>query len=277
MHAWLARSGNCRNKSPIFTNRARIRRQFGTARALRDYATSDIHSRGESLDVLDACIETRADWRILDVATGAGHTALRFADRVAEAQLVDLTPGMLQTAMALLQKRGLNNVSATLADAAALPFGDEIFDLVTCRLALHHFPEPAEALREFARVLKPGGTLGFTDNFAVDDPEAVEYYNRYEKLRDPSHHWIAPLPQLESLFTEAGLILEESRKLTKEIEFHEWADRQSVSLEDKDKLLDMVRAIPAELAPLLAPRWTDHSLYFSLWEWVAIARRPMAA
>ena len=262
----------------LLTDRARVvRRQFGSARALRSYASSDFHSRGESLELLSAWIEPRADWRILDVATGAGPTALRFADQVAEVQLVDLTPGMLQTALSLARKRGLGNVSATLADAAALPFGDESFDLITCRLALHHFSEPAEAVRECARVLKPGGILGFTDNFAVDDPEAVEYYNRYEKLRDPSHHWIAPLPQLQALFTGAGLIIEQSRRLSKEIEFHEWADRQSVSPEDKDRLLDMVRSMPAGLSPLLAPRWSDDSLYFSLWEWVAVARRPLAA
>ena len=258
------------------TDKDQIQRQFGTARALRDYAASDIHSQGESLDVLSARIEPRADWQMLDVATGAGHTALRFADRVAGVQLVDLTPGMLQTARSLAKKRGFNNVSATLADAAALPFDDQSFDLVTCRLALHHFSDPAEAVRQFARVLKPGGVLGFTDNFAVDDQVAVEYYNRYEKLRDPSHHWIPPLPQLEALFTGTGLIIAESHKLSREMEFHEWADRQSVSPENKDKLLDMVRAMPAELAPWLAPRWADHSLYFSLWEWVAIARRPLA-
>ncbi len=266
-----------RNLQHALTDRARIRRQFGSARALRDYATSDIHSQGDSLEVLSACIEPGCDWHMLDVATGAGHTALRFADRVAGVQLVDLTPGMLQTALSLARERGLGNVSATLADAAALPFGDDSFDLVTCRLALHHFSEPAGAVREFVRVLKPGGVLGFTDNFAVDDPEAAGYYNRYEKLRDPSHHWISLLPQLEALFTGAGLIVEQSRRLSKEMEFHEWADRQSVSPGDKERLLDMARAMPAALAPLLAPRWADDSLYFSLWEWVAIARRPLAA
>ena len=259
------------------TDKAQIRRQFGTARALHDYATSDIHSRGKSLEILSAGIEPRADWQMLDIATGAGHTALRFAGRVAGVQLVDLTPGMLQTAMSLAQKCGFSNVSATLADAVALPFGDKSFDLVTCRLALHHFSEPAEAVREFARVLKPGALLGFTDNFSIDNPEAVEYYNRYEKLRDPSHHWITPLRQLQALFTDAGLVIEQSHKITKEMEFHEWADRQSVGPEDKDKLLEMVRAMPAELAPLLAPRWADQTLYFNLWEWVAIARLPLAA
>lgn len=255
------------------SNQTKVQSQFGTNRALKGYANSDIHARGESLDVLADYITPQANWQALDVATGAGHTALRFAPQVAHVFATDITPGMLKTTAQLAQQAGLSNVETKYADANALPFEDERFDLVTCRLAFHHFPQPQQAGHEFARVLKPKGILGFTDNITVPDPAAAQYYNAYEKLRDPSHHWVNPLADLESMFQAAGLQIEATQKLSKVFEFHKWADRQSVSAEDKEKLLDLMRHIPAALKPLFAPRWADGTMYFSLWEIVIIARK----
>ncbi|NJN99912.1 MAG: class I SAM-dependent methyltransferase [Anaerolineales bacterium] len=159
------------------------------------------------------------------------------------------------------------------ADAETLPFDAASFDLVTCRLALHHFPNPRQALSEFARVLKPGGVLGFTDNVTVPDKQAAGYYNAYEKLRDPSHHWVYPLVRLQAMFADADLTVAASRELSKELEFHDWADRQHVSAANKDKLLEMMRQLPPALEPLFAPRWAEGTLYFSLWEAVIVGRR----
>jgi hypothetical protein len=115
--------------------------------------------------------------------------------------------------------------------------------------------------------------LGFTDNIVVPDRRAAGYYNAYEKLRDPSHHWVYPLARLKAMFEEAGLSVEATRKLSKEFEFHAWADRQHASDAAKENLLEMMREIPEALEPLFAPRWTDSTMYFSLWEAVIVARR----
>jgi ubiquinone/menaquinone biosynthesis C-methylase UbiE len=252
------------------SNKEQVQVQFGAKKAVEGYATSDIHARGESLVVLDELVETQPDWQALDVATGAGHTALLFASKVARMVATDLTQGMLAKAAELAQTQGLTNFETRLADAESLPFDDNQFDLVTCRLAFHHFPNPRQAVSEFVRVLKPGGILGFTDNIVVPNKQASAYYNAYEKLRDPSHHWVYPLPKLEDMFTAAGLTVQATRQLTKEFEFHEWADRQGVSDADKEKLLEMMRNIPEALEPLFAPRWADGTMYFSLWEIVII-------
>jgi hypothetical protein len=61
--------------------------------------------------------------------------------------------------------------------------------------------------------------------------------------------------------------------LSKEFEFHTWADRQHVSDAAKGKLLEMMRDVPEALEPLFAPRWADGTMYFRLWEEVIIARR----
>jgi ubiquinone/menaquinone biosynthesis C-methylase UbiE len=250
--------------------KTKVQTQFGAS--TDGYATSDIHAKGESLGLLLELVQPQPHWHMLDVATGAGHTAHRFAPRVASVIASDLTAGMLTKTAELATGRGLSNVETRLADAENLPFDAASFDLLTCRLAFHHFPNPRQALSEFVRVVKPGGVIGFTDNITVPDKQAAGYYNAYEKLRDPSHNWVYPLARMHAMFEQAGLTIETTRQLTKEFEFYAWADRQLVSAADKQKLLDMMRRLPEALMPLFAPRWADDTMYFSLWEVVIIAR-----
>jgi ubiquinone/menaquinone biosynthesis C-methylase UbiE len=249
----------------------RVQAQFGRAAAA--YATSDVHARGDSLTMLLELARPERPWRALDVATGAGHTALAMAPHVAHVVATDLTIEMLAETTRLARERGLANLETQRGDAEALPFADASFDLVTCRLAFHHFPHPETAVREFARVLRPGGTLAFADNITVEDPAGADYYNAYEKLRDPSHHWVPPLSQLIARFEAAGLHVEATRSFAKEFEFEPWADRMHVSPADKARLLRMLRDVPASARPVLAPRFDGETAYFSLWEAVVVAHR----
>jgi ubiquinone/menaquinone biosynthesis C-methylase UbiE len=251
--------------------KTKVQSQFG--RSAGGYAVSDVHAKGESLGVLLARVRPEPEWEVLDVATGAGHTALSFAPFVRRVVALDLTAEMLAQTRQLADARKLSNIETCRGDAEAIPFPDESFDLVCCRLAFHHFPNPQNALREFVRVLRPGGFLGFSDNLVVEDPQGAEIYNQIEKLRDPSHVEVQSLAGLEQSFRDAGLEVQGSTKLTKEFEFHDWADRQHVSAADKEKLLEMFRALPAELEPLLQPRWADGTMYFTLWEAVIVARK----
>lgn len=251
--------------------KAQAQTRFGASAGA--YATSDVHAKGESLGVLLELVKPHADWHVLDIGTGAGHTAMAFAPHVARVVATDLTPDMLAKTAELAAERSLANVETRIADAEMLPFGDASFDLVTCRLAFHHFPNPHQAVSEFARVLRPGGLLGFTDNIVIPDRRAAAYYNAYEKLRDPSHHWVCPLVRLQAIFENAGLQVEAKHQLSKEFEFHKWADRQHASDAAKEKLLAMMRNIPEALQPLFAPRWAEGTMYFSLWEAVILARR----
>jgi len=249
----------------------RVQAQFGASASA--YATSDVHARGESLGVLVEETRPQSGWEALDVAAGAGHCALAFAPHVRRVVALDLTGPMLEAAVRLAAERGIANLETRSGDAEAIPFREGSFDLVTCRLGFHHFPQPARAAGELARVLKPGGTLGLTDNIVVAEPRARAYYNAFEKLRDPSHHEVLPLAQLIDLLEGAGLHTLVARRLTKELELHEWADRQHVSAAGKEQLIDMLRRLPPALAPLLAPRWAGGTVYFTLWEAVVLARK----
>jgi hypothetical protein len=77
------------------------------------------------------------------------------------------------------------------------------------------------------------------------------------------------------MFEETGFKVTSIRYLIKEFEFHEWTDRQHVSNSDKEKLLEMMRKIPAALKVYFKPRWSKDTMYFSLKEVVIIARKKM--
>jgi ubiquinone/menaquinone biosynthesis C-methylase UbiE len=101
--------------------------------------------------------------RILDVATGTGAmlvAAAKLAGPSTTLVGIDVSEGMLQRARETTEAAGLSNVSLRVMDAQALEFANEWFDYVLCGFALGSIPDPARALSEMRRVLRPAGRLG---------------------------------------------------------------------------------------------------------------------
>ena len=161
------------------------REQFGAAAS--DYVVSSYHATGPDLQTLVQVGAFTGGERVLDVGTGAGHTALAVAPHVAEVVGLDLTPEMVASATALAGERGLTNVTFREGDATALPFADASFDIVTNRQSAHHYGDPAKATAESARVLRPGGVFVLIDTISPEDPALDTYLNCVELLRDASH------------------------------------------------------------------------------------------
>lgn len=252
------------------TNRL-IRDQFG-ANADK-YAISAVHAQGTSLQRLIDLTNPQPAWHALDVSTGAGHTALAFAPHVAEVIACDLTPQMLDAARKLANERGITNIDLKPADAHQLPFNENTFDLVTNRIALHHYTDARKAIEEMARVCKPGGIVALTDNVVPPDKVTAGAINHFEKQRDPSHNWAYPLPRLEAMFTDTGLKVEHAETFSKEIEFEPWADRMSVSAEIKTKLRDWLFSAPPAVRDWIAPRRDGDKIFFTLHEAIIIGRK----
>src|SRR5260370_17666909 len=160
-----------------------VQEQFG-ARAAH-YLTSKPHAKGKSVEPLVEMVQRQPGWRVLDVASGGGHTAYAFAPHVARVWATDITEEMLALVRAEIDKRKLANVRVAYAKAEALPFEDESFDLVTCRIAPHHFDSIALFLEEARRVLKSGATLAIADNI-VPPPSVADYANAFQRFPDPS-------------------------------------------------------------------------------------------
>jgi ubiquinone/menaquinone biosynthesis C-methylase UbiE len=139
------------------SQKAQVQAQFGPS--AQDYVTSAGHAAGEDLERLVAWGRRRASPRVLDVATGGGHTALAFAGFTPVVVAADLTLPMLDAARGFIRGKDVANVRFVAADVEALPFRDASFGVVTCRTAAHHFPAILTAVKEIARVLTPGGSL----------------------------------------------------------------------------------------------------------------------
>ena len=162
-----------------------VQRQFGRTAAA--YVESPNHARGEDLDRIVALATEHGGERIVDVGTGVGHTLRRVAPRFQRALGVDATLEMLEAGAGVLAGAGVTNALLVQADATALPIASRSADVVTSRLAAHHFVDAGGAFREIARILRPGGLFILVDNYAPDDPLLARFINEVETLRDPSH------------------------------------------------------------------------------------------
>jgi ubiquinone/menaquinone biosynthesis C-methylase UbiE len=127
------------------------------------YARSDWHQRCAERLVELCPVSPGA--RVLDAGTGTGFAALAAARRVGPGGSVlgvDVSPGMLREASAAVNASGLSNVELLEANVLHLPqYPSETFDVVTCSTGLLYMPV-AEALREWRRLLKPGGLVAFS-------------------------------------------------------------------------------------------------------------------
>jgi ubiquinone/menaquinone biosynthesis C-methylase UbiE len=190
-----------------------------------------------------AAVAPAGDERAIDIACGPGLLAKAFAPRVRELVGVDLTPAMVEKARAVAREAGLANARFEVADALALPFASGSVDLALTRLALHHMPDPGAALREAARVVRPGGRLGVFDIASSEDAAEEAYHNEVERLRDPSHARALPLSELVRAVGLAGFEVARVEALEFEIDVDEWIARADSS--DADRRLCRARIAAA--------------------------------
>ena len=202
--------------------------QFG--RNAAEYLASRPHAQGQSLERLVALTRPRPDWHVVDVATGAGHTAYAFAPHVARVWATDITDEMLDLVRSEVVKRKLANVRVAHGKAEALPFEDAAFDLVTCRIAPHHFDSITTFLDETRRVLKPDGVFALVDNI-VPPGSVGDYVNAFERFRDPSHLRAWPIEDWRAALDQHGFRVEHEEVLAKEMDFAYWAGRHDANMQ----------------------------------------------
>lgn len=146
--------------------------------------------------------------RVLDIATGPGYIAEAFAKNSREVLGMDLTEAMLAIARARTEERAVKNISFSTGDAQNLPFDEGLFDVVVCRLALHHVQQPAKVVSEMARVGRRGGMVLVEDIYGSEHSSRAAYQDCWEILRDPSHVRALPLSELLHIFRDARLEIE---------------------------------------------------------------------
>jgi SAM-dependent methyltransferase len=164
------------------------------------YRESDAHRQGRDLELF-------ADWAegetALDVATGGGHVADRLRAAGFNVVTIDPAPGMQPD---------------VISRAEEIPFADESFDVVACRVAAHHFQDAAVALAEMARV--SSSLVLVADNLFLG-----EQGEEADRLRDPTHVRNYSEDEWRRMFEAAGLEVEAFEREDKRIEVEPWLER----------------------------------------------------
>lgn len=211
----------------------------------------------------------------LDVATGGGHAALFAARRGWQMTLGDIAAGMLENARKLLAEEGFEAKTAQFP-AETFPFADGSFSLVTCRVAAHHFSDPAAFVQESARVLHPGGYFVLIDGSLPDDsPEVDAWLNAVEKWRDPSHGRLISRKEWTGYADAAGLEII-SAALTPFLQPDlEWYFKTAnTSAANRQRVLEAIATAPPAVRQSLCLQETDGKV---TWQWQRlhlVARKP---
>ena len=245
-----------------------VQEQFGKNAA--GYLTSTPHALGKSLERLVVLTAPQKSWRALDVATGGGHVAYTFAPHVARVWATDITQEMLDLVKGEAEKRGLSNIRTTYAKAEALPFEDASFDLITCRIAPHHFDSIPHFLDEVHRVLAPGAVFAMVDN-VVPDGSVGDYVNAFERFRDPSHLRAWTMEEWRAALKAHGFAIMHEEQLYKQMEFKSWAARHDATMQSL--LRSMLAQVTPEVKAVLDPKGDGPELTFRLSEGLFIASR----
>jgi len=250
---------------------ARVQSQFGGA--AEHYRTSATHARGRSLARLLSLVDPEPAWLVLDVATGAGHTAACLASHVDTVVAGDMTREMLEQAAIVCREQRIENVLFVRENAQALSYRDGVFDLVTCRVAAHHFPAPERFVAESARVLKPRGKLVVVDNIAPDDKADAKWIDNFERRRDPSHAKCLTLDGWRDLYTENGLRWLRGEVDLKWFDFDHWMRRMNVGDRDIELLSTELLDAPQSIQAFWQPKHEDGRVKLALREATMIGCR----
>lgn len=233
------------------------------------YVTSAVHAKGADLSQMDEWIKPEADMNLLDIATGGGHVAKLLSSRFKHVFATDLTERMLANTERHLREH--ENIFFVVADAENLPFLDNSFDYVSCRIAAHHFPDPAAFIREVVRVLRPGGKFIFIDNVASENDKYDAFINSLEKERDYSHVRSLKTSEWTSLLEESGLDIIRQASRKKRLPYKEWVNR---TLEDPEKINEITEQLQHAVKDIKnyfnIIIENDHVQSFELDEWMVL-------
>jgi SAM-dependent methyltransferase len=162
---------------------------------------------------------------------------------------VDATREMLEAGAGVLAAAGVTNALLVQADATALPIAPGSADVVTSRLAAHHFVDAARAFGEIARILRPGGLFVLVDNYAPEPVELDRFINEVETLRDPSHVRNHTVAGWRDLLEHAGMrtTVDSDAAVTK-LTTENWLERSQTPPDRADEVRRRLRtASPAAI------------------------------
>jgi ubiquinone/menaquinone biosynthesis C-methylase UbiE len=170
--------------------------------------------------------------RALDVGCGTGALAYALAPNVREVVGVDSSAELLDAA----RERAPHNCTFLEADATALPFGWGEFDLVGCVRVLHHVRRPELVVAELARVTRRGGRLLVADQLGDVDPIRSIEYDRFERLRDPSHTRLLPDGDIRASLDANNLVVLSDEIVREQRDLEHYLDIAGLEGEQRERI-----------------------------------------
>jgi len=225
-------------------NLRKVQQNFG--RSAADYRSSSSHRSPAALDRMIELIQPNKEDVALDVATGAGHTALKLAEYTERVIAIDVTKEMLFETRSASLENDIGNIDILLEDVHYLSFKENTFDIVTSRIAPHHFAEIKTALRQMCHVLKPGGKLYITDCSSCNDEETGKLINDIERLRDSSHVYSYSERMWREFFRELPLAIEHLSVRKGQYQLQQWFDRMNTPLENRQEIFRILHGFSEE-------------------------------
>jgi ubiquinone/menaquinone biosynthesis C-methylase UbiE len=211
----------------------------------------------------------------LDVACGPGLLVCALANKVRHATGIDLTPAMLEQARRAEREHGLTNVTWDQGNVTAMPYADGSFDVVTCRFAFHHFPDPLAVLREMRRVCRAGARIVVADSAPA--AAKADAFNAMERLRDPSHTRALPVEEVTAVFRAAGLPEPQVERTRLALRLDEFLSRSYPREGDEGRIRAMFESALAVDAMDVEPRSVQGMILFSVPVAIVGAQVPHAA
>lgn len=224
--------------------------------AAQQYAVSE-QQGGDDLEAIVSAVRGLHPRVVVDIATGPGSTALALAPVAGRVVGTDISVGMIDTARARAADARIVNASFEVAPVENLPFGDAEVDVVTCRIAAHHFADVPGALREVGRVLRPGGTLVLLDSLAPDDAEVASFLHQIETRRDPTHVRAYTSGEWVAMVADAGFTVDALATYPKPKAFEPWLARGGVDRHEMSEVRDLVRSASAAVRTGLSIEYDD--------------------
>jgi ubiquinone/menaquinone biosynthesis C-methylase UbiE len=231
--------------------RSRFSRTAAAVGRLSDARADELAARVRHL------VELTKDDRALDAGAGTGALAFALSPLVREVTAVDSVPELLDEGRKRLPPG--SNITFVEGDVTKLPFPDGSFDVVGCRMVLHHVARPEIVLAELTRVTRFGGTVLVIDQIApIDSLEAIEL-NQFERARDPSHSRVLADADFRGAFESNNLVLTRSEFFREERQLDAYLDLAGCTGDERAR------------AEAMAP---GRGSYTATVGWYVLARRP---
>lgn len=174
--------------------------------------------------------------RVLDVACGPGDFIINAAKRISAGRGIDISDREIMIANSRLKDFGLSNVTFDCGAVEVLPYSNDVFSIVICRYAFHHFDNPLQVLKEMIRCCETGGKIGLLDISSYKDDYVNQFFETFDRLVDISHYKTLSAAEFGQLYDSVSV--QKTKEITIDVELNvrEYIDQNYQSPEIKKKI-----------------------------------------